>query len=90
MAFTLTEKLVVPGMGSKLMVVYLVTGDGVSLTITAKSIKMQRIDYAYSVNVDNPNFTPVTDYTTTSPTDTIAFDDEISDGRTQLVIAYGH
>lgn len=89
MALTLTEKLVVGGMGSKLMVVYLVTGDGESTTIQANQIKMQRIEFAYSVNVDNENFTPITDYTSTSPTDTIAFDDEISNGRTQLVIAYG-
>lgn len=89
MALTLTEKLVVGGMGSKLMVVYLVTGDGESTTIQANQIKMQRIEFAYSVNVDNENFTPITDYTSTSPTDTIAFDDEISNGKTQLVIAYG-
>lgn len=88
MAFTLTEKLDVQGMGSKRMVVYLVTGDGSSLTIQADQIKMQRIEFAYSVNVDNENFTPITDYVA-GPTDTIAFDDEISNGKTQLVIAYG-
>ena len=90
MAFTLTEKLVIPGMGAKLMTVYLVTGDGTSRTITAKELKMQRIDFAYSVNVSNDNFTPVTDYSTTSPTDTISFDDEIDNGGTQLLICYGH
>jgi hypothetical protein len=89
MALTLTEKLVVPGMGSKQMVVYLVTGDGTTRTIQANQIKMQRIEFAYSVNVDNENFTPITDYTSTAPTDTIAFDDEISTGKTQLVIAFG-
>jgi hypothetical protein len=89
MAFTLTEKMVVPGMGSKKMSIYLVTGDGSSRTIGAQDIKMQRIEFAFSVNVDNENFTPITDYTSTSPTDTISFDDEISTGKTQLVIAYG-
>lgn len=89
MALTLTEKLDVSGMGNKRMVVYLVTGDGATRTIQGDQIRMQRIEFAFSVNVDNENFTPLTDYTTTSPTDTISFDDEITNGKTQLVIAFG-
>lgn len=88
MALTLTEKLVVPGMGAKLMVVYEVTGDGTTRTIQANQIKMQRIEFAYSVTITNENFTPITDYEA-GPTDTIQFDDEISNGKKQLVIAYG-
>lgn len=90
MAFTLTSKLDVSGMGSVRMVVYEVTGDGSSTTIAAQLLRLQRIVYAYSVNVDNENFTPLTDYSANGPTDTIAFDDEITNGRKQLVIAYGY
>jgi hypothetical protein len=88
MALTLTEKLDVSGMGNKRMVVYEITGDGETRTIQADQMKMQRIEYAYSVNVDNPNFTPIVDYEA-GPKDTIAFDDEIESGSKQLVICYG-
>lgn len=85
MALTLTEKLDVSGMGNQRMVVYEVTGDGSTRDITAASIKLQRVRYAYSVNVSNENFTPITTYSGT----TISFDDEIENGKKQLVIAYG-
>jgi hypothetical protein len=89
MALTLTEKMVIGGMGSKLMTVYLVTGDGESKTVQANQIKMQRIEFAYSVNVDNEIQQPISDYTSTSPTDTVSFEEPISNTRTQLLIAYG-
>jgi len=85
MALTLTEKLDVSGMGNKRMVVYEVTGDGSTRDITAVSIKLQRVEYAYTVNVTNENFTPITTYAGT----TISFDDEITNGKKQLVIAFG-
>jgi hypothetical protein len=88
MALTLTEKLVVGGMGSKLMTVYLVTGDGESKTVQANQIKMQRIEFAYSVNITNEIQQPVVDYTA-GPTDTVEFEEPISNTRTQLLICYG-
>jgi hypothetical protein len=90
MALTLLEKMDVSGMGNKRMVIYLVTGDGASRTIQAFKIKMQRIEFAFMVNVDNPNFTPLDDYSSTAPTDTVRTAHEINDGATQLLIAYGH
>jgi hypothetical protein len=89
MALTLVEKLDVSGMGNRRMVVYEITGDGETRTIQANQMKMQRIEFAYSVNVSNPNFTPIVDYEA-GPTDTIAFDDEIVSGYKQLVICYGY
>jgi len=86
MALTLTEKLDISGMGNKRMVVYLVTGDGTTRDISVSAIKLQRCNFAYSVNVDNENFTPITTY----EGQTISFDDEITSGKTQLVIAYGY
>ena len=90
MALTLTEKLDISGMGNRRMVVYLITGDGATRTIQVNQMKMQRVEFAYTVNVDNPNFTPLTDYSSTSPTDTIQFAHEIKLGSKQLVICYGH
>jgi hypothetical protein len=86
MALTLDEKFDMQGAGNKRMVVYEVTGDGATRDINVLDIRMQRVDYAFSVNVTNENFIPITTYSGK----TISFDDEITSGKKQLVIAIGY
>jgi hypothetical protein len=90
MALTFTQKLVINGVGNKRMSVYLVEGDGESTEVTANNLGMQRIDFGFSVNVTNENFRPLTDYSASPSTDVVAFEQAISNGKTQLVIAFGY
>jgi hypothetical protein len=55
MALTLTELMVVPGTGSKRMVIWKVTGDGTSFQINVADLKMSKVEAAIVENVTNDN-----------------------------------
>jgi len=53
MALTLTELMVVPGTGNKRQTVYKVTGDGTSYQINVRDVKMQRVEAAWTENLNS-------------------------------------
>lgn len=55
MALTLTQVMVVPGVGSKRMSIWKVTGDGASYQITISDLKMKKIEAAWIENLTNDN-----------------------------------
>ena len=55
MALTISEKMVVPGVGNKRLAVYKITGDGSSYQINLTDIKMNKIEVAWIENLTNDN-----------------------------------
>lgn len=55
MALTLSEKMVVPGVGSKRLAIWKVTGDGSSYQISLNDIKMKHVEAAWVENLTNDN-----------------------------------
>jgi hypothetical protein len=55
MALTLTEKMVVPGVGKKRMSIWKVTGDGSSYQISISDLKMKKVEAAWIENLTNDN-----------------------------------
>jgi hypothetical protein len=53
MALTLTELMVVPGTGNKLMSAWKITGDGSSYQVTVKDLKMSKIEAAWTENINS-------------------------------------
>lgn len=53
MALTLTEIMIVPGTGNKKMAIWKVTGDGTSTTVALNKIKMNKVEAAWTVNLNS-------------------------------------
>lgn len=52
MALTLKEIAVMPSTGGKRMAIWKITGDGSSTSITVASLKMSKIEAAWTVNIN--------------------------------------
>ena len=79
MALTLKEVAVMPSTGGKRMAIWLITGDGASYSITVASLKMAKVEAAWTANVDAPYhltvFTDNYDYTS-GPVTTLELGDD--------------
>jgi hypothetical protein len=97
MALTLTEKAVMPATGGKRMAIWLVTGDGSSYQITVKKLKMEKVEAAWTANVDAPYhltcFTDNYDYTA-GPVDYLELGDDggnvLENGKKHLLFVVGY
>jgi hypothetical protein len=97
MALTLTELMVVTGMGNRRQTVYKVIGDGSSYQLNIRLLKMKRVEAAWTENLNSEKDVRVITDTYDYPLQSIIelggdgdLELPISDGATILLFVIGY